>query len=146
MAQAPAAIHEAAHAIIGLDQNIVVSSITLGQHSDSVGGWVRYAQNVYGSQAVAVMSLAGAIAESRFLSEISRPAKCYPSQEDENVIPFSGRERKRLETIASQRISWLWSPIRAVARDLLVAGTLSHEHVLGLARPWKAFFQYSGRF
>ncbi len=143
MAHAGVAVHEAAHAVVALDQGILPLSAAISQDGS---GAARHCKNLYAAEAVAVMALAGALAESRLRDEAGQYAACVPSIDDEKLIPYSGAERQRLTRIAAERVDELWFPIRAIARELLIVNRLAAADIIRLARPWKAFFGDSSRF
>lgn len=143
LADAPVAAHEAAHAVVALDRAVLPLRTSLTAN----GGVVTHCRDLYPAADVAIMSLSGAIAQSRVLTTThGRPVVCHPSREDEEGVKAAGAERERLQRIAEQRVDLLWFAISAVARELICARSLSSGEIIRICRPSAALFRDKSRF
>ncbi len=145
MASAPTAIHEAGHIVCLIDSGIRPWDADIVADSECLG---RCSFNLIRArlqpEAIATASFAGAAAEQMFRREILGQASdvCSTSDADWSFVDsLSPVVRQRAERTASQRVSWLAVPIRAVARELLANERLSGLQIVNVCRPYAYCFE-----
>ncbi len=141
MALAPHAIHESSHLVLMVDVGARPGGGWIGFDNSAANFAVMDAQR--NPRGCAVMAIAGASAEERFLVEFRGldGVRCFPSEGDEYYIRPFGSERKALKLKAAQRVEWLWQPIVDVAKELLERDHVTGARVIELCRRYDYSFE-----